>query len=86
MSHRVQLPLVDADELNSKRIALVDTIDRMRREGQSLPPLVDKARRLMLARYWSKADWRRRAQLLATSEWLMRLAEMSGEISRSGLL
>lgn len=75
-----------ASELNSKRMALVDAIGRLRAEDDSLPPLVEKARRLMLARYWAKADWRRRAQILATSEWLIRLAEMSGDINKTGLI
>jgi hypothetical protein len=75
----------DANDLNAKRLALVDAIERLRNEGRSLPPLVDKARRLMLGRYWAKADWRRRAQILATSEWLIRLAEMSGDVGKPGL-
>jgi hypothetical protein len=75
----------DAAALNSKRLALVEAIHRLRGDGGSLPPLVEKAHRLMLGRYWAKADWRRRAQILATSEWLIRLAEMSGEINRTGL-
>ncbi len=82
MSRRAPTPPADAAALNAKRAALVDAIERLRGESSALPPLVDKAHRLMLARYWAKADWRRRAQILATSEWLIRLAEMSGDIGK----
>ena len=81
----VASPALDPHKLNSKRTALLEAIDRLRRKGDQLPPLVEKARRLLLARYWAKADWRRRAQILATSEWLMRLAETSGNIGTTGL-
>lgn len=39
----------------------------------------------MSARYWARANWRHRAQILATSEWLLKLAERSGEIGNTGL-
>ena len=79
------LPALDEKALQDRRNVLLDAIERLRGDNKKLPPLVEKAYRLMLARYWAKANWRHRAQILATSEWLMKLAEMSGDISSTGL-
>jgi hypothetical protein len=79
------LPPLDERALQDRRNLLLAVIDRLRSDTKKLPPLVEKAHRLMLARYWAKANWRHRAQILATSEWLMKLAEMSGDISSTGL-
>jgi hypothetical protein len=78
-------PALDEKALQDRRNVLLEAIERLRGDNKKLPPLVEKAHRLMLARYWAKANWRHRAQILATSEWLLKLAQMSGDFSQTGL-
>jgi hypothetical protein len=77
--------VVDAEALTRRRARLMKTIARTRGNSASSTALLERARELIGARYWARADWRRRAQILAASEWLVKLAERSGEIGTTGL-
>ena len=76
---------LDTKALVTRRAKIMKAIARARGDGGALPPLLTKARELMSARYWARANWRTRAQILAASEWLLKLAERSGEIGTTGL-
>lgn len=78
-------PALDIKALATRRAKIMKAIARARTDGGALPPLIEKARDLMSARYWARANWRHRAQILATSEWLLKLAERSGEVGTTGL-
>jgi hypothetical protein len=75
---------IDTKALTGRRARLIKAITRARGDGSS-SVLLDRARELIGSRYWARADWRRRAQILAASEWLVKLAERSGEIGTTGL-
>jgi hypothetical protein len=77
--------VVDAEALTRRRARLMKTIARTRGNSASSTALLERARELIGARYWARADWRRRVQILAASEWLVKLAERSGEIGTTGL-
>jgi hypothetical protein len=76
---------IDAKALTGRRTRLLTAISRARTSGPSAVALLDRANALIGARYWARANWRRRAQILAASEWLVKLAERSGEIGTTGL-
>ncbi len=78
-------PALDTKALTTRRSKVMKAIARARTDGGALPPLLAKARELMSGRYWARANWRTRAQILAASEWLLKLAERSGEIGTTGL-
>ena len=80
----LQSPALDTKALTSRRARLLKAIASARTRGDT-PPLLKRARDLMGARYWARANWRRRAQILAASEWLVKLAERSGEVGTTGL-
>ena len=61
--------------LSEKRAECVREIELLQRQLKTLPPLAEKARRLLQPRYWSNADWRTRAEILRSVEWLLRMAE-----------
>jgi hypothetical protein len=75
----------DTKALSTRRAKIMKVIARARADGGALPPLLEKARGLMSSRYWARANWRHRAQIVAASEWLLKLAERSGEIGTTGL-
>jgi Trm5-related predicted tRNA methylase len=77
--------IIDTKALTGRRARLMKTIARTRGNSASSTALLERARELIGARYWARADWRRRAQILAASEWLVKLAERSGEIGTTGL-
>jgi len=68
-------PSLNTRKLSKKRAACVRHIELLRAQLKVLPPLAEKARRLLLPRYWSEADWRERAEILRSVEWLLRMAE-----------
>jgi hypothetical protein len=76
---------IDAKALTGRRDRLMKAIARARGDRRNSSALLEKARDLMSARYWARANWRTRAQILAASEWLLKLAERSGEIGTTGL-
>jgi len=76
---------INPKALTSRRARLMKAIARARGNGPSSAALLERARELIGARYWARANWRRRAQILAASEWLLKLAERSGEIGTTGL-
>ena len=61
--------------LSEKRAECVREIELLRHQLKILPPLAEKARRLLQPRYWSHANWRTRAEILRSVEWLLRMAE-----------
>jgi hypothetical protein len=79
------LASIDAKALTGRRTRLMKAIARARGNGPSSTALLERARELIGARYWARANWRRRAQILAASEWLVKLAERSGETGTTGL-
>lgn len=85
MPSRTQSPALDTKALAGRRRKLLRAIARASAGADTPPPLLERARDLMGARYWARANWRHRAQILAASEWLLRLAERSGEIGTTGL-
>jgi hypothetical protein len=77
--------IIDTKALTGRRARLMKTIARTRGNSASSTALLERAHELIGARYRARADWRRRAQILAASEWLVKLAERSGEIGTTGL-
>jgi len=55
-----------------QRELLVAEVAQLRANGA--PPLADKAQQL-LTRWWAKADWAAREQLLRTARWLVQLEQ-----------
>src|SRR5262249_24576698 len=59
--------------LLSQRDQLIDEILLVRSRGQvSAPRLIDKAHAL-LTRFWARADWESREEILRTARWLVTL-------------
>jgi len=67
--------ILNTRALSEKRAECVREIELLRRQLKILPPLAEKARRLLQPRYWSHANWRTRAEILRSVEWLLRMAE-----------
>lgn len=51
--------------------------------GGAATPFVEQARRMLFPRYWAKADWRTRAETLATVDWLLRMSESAHAAANS---
>lgn len=56
-----------------RRLACVDEIERLRGENGG-SAFVQRARSLLLPRYWQNANWRTRSEILDSVEWLLRLS------------
>jgi hypothetical protein len=59
-------------QILQQRELLVAEVEQLRANGAS--PLADKAQQL-LTRWWAKADWAAREQLLRTARWLVQLEQ-----------
>ena len=56
---------------------------RLLREGGAASRLTDNAEQL-LTRWWSRANWHGREELLNTAEWLLRIADRQSRPTSSG--
>ena len=74
-SPRKRRVLPNTRTVSDKRAECIREIELLERRLNGLPPLAEKARRLLRARYWSRANWRGRAEILNSVEWLLRTAE-----------
>src|SRR5262245_20825555 len=64
-------PRLGIERIIGRRQDLVAELARLRERGAN-SRLIDSAQQL-LTRWWSPANWRSRAELLKTTEWLMHL-------------
>jgi hypothetical protein len=62
----------------ARREQLVADIARLRERGEE-SRLIDNAQQL-LTRWWSKANWRSREELLKSAVWLVELQKCRGEM------
>lgn len=70
-------PSINARTISRRRAYCISEIIRLRDSSADAASalFVDKAHRLLLPKYWSGADWRVRAEILAAVEWLLRVGE-----------
>ena len=81
-SRRAQVkgPL-DANAIDRKRTECMREIERLR-SAMGSTPFIEKANQLLLPRYWAGANWRARAEILRTVEWLLGMGLNAG-VARS---
>ena len=63
-----------AEDIRAQRGRLMDELARWREQSDASLSSVAKAQEL-LTRWWSRADWSGRAELLKAAEWLIRLEQ-----------
>lgn len=71
-------PSPDMKAISQRRMACVDQIERLRTENAP-SAFVQRASSLLSPRYWQNANWRARAEILDSVEWLLRLSRTSRE-------
>ncbi len=64
---------IDVKAISRRRLAYVDEIEHLRSNDSPSSSFVARAHSLLLPRYWQDANWRMRAEILDSVEWLLRL-------------
>jgi hypothetical protein len=70
---------VKIDGILAKRAQLIEELRLLRDRGES-SKFVDNAQQL-LTRWWARASWSAREELLKSAEWLLRLEKNRGDQS-----
>jgi hypothetical protein len=69
--------------ISLRRAACVRAIETLRGDKGDATSFVQKARQLLLSRYWSKADLREREEILNAVEWLLRMDRNAANLETS---
>ena len=76
-----KLAPIDMKAVARRRLECVDEIERMRELNGTPTSFAERAHALLLPRYWQDANWRTRAEILDSVEWLLRLGRKAAEAS-----